>query len=131
LRLFWNIPGRAAEASMELGFRARPDFEYWIADVAVISRERWRAIPKDGNLQGVPDLVVEVLSPSNTAWEIFDKEQVCLANGAREFWVVDPVREVVRVSGIDGPARTYGQGQSIAVLFGGEVGVDSIFAEDE
>ncbi len=129
--LLKRIAGRQGKVVVECGFRAHPDHEYRVADVAFIARERWKAIPKDGNLQGAPDLVVEVLSPSNTAWEIFDKEHLCLDNGAREFWVVDPVRQNVRVSGIEGPTRTYSHGQSIPVFFGGTIDVDSIFAEFE
>lgn len=40
----------------------------------------------DDYLRGAPDLIIEVLSPSNTATEICDKEKLCLENGAREFW---------------------------------------------
>jgi hypothetical protein len=36
---------------------------------------------------GAPDLVVEILDPSNSATEIYDKEKLCLENGAKEFWV--------------------------------------------
>jgi Uma2 family endonuclease len=71
---------------------------------------------------------MEVLSPSNTASEMLDKEQTCLENGAREFWVVDPVRKQVKVSGADGYAATYKAGQSIPLLFGGMLSLDSIFS---
>ncbi len=77
--------------------------------------------------RGAPDLVIEVLSPSNTASEMLDKEQICLDNGAREFWVVDPIRRQVKVSGSDGRAATYKAGQSIPLLFGGTLLVDLIF----
>jgi Uma2 family endonuclease len=79
-------------------------------------------------MQGAPDIVMEVLSPSNTASEMLDKEQICLENGAREFWVVDPVRRQVKVSGADGHAATYKAGQSVPLWFGGTLPVDSIFA---
>jgi Uma2 family endonuclease len=114
----------------EFGFRPNPEYEYWIADVAFISRERWLNIPDEGYFQGVPEIVIEVLSPSNTASEMLDREQVCLENGGREFWVVDPVRSQVKVSTADGHSVTYKRGQSIPLLFGGILTVDAIFEEN-
>jgi Uma2 family endonuclease len=32
----------------------------------------------DDNFLGAPDLVIEVLSPSNTVAEIYDQEKLCL-----------------------------------------------------
>jgi Uma2 family endonuclease len=111
----------------EFGFRPKPEYEYWIADVAFASREQWLNIADEGNLQGVPEIVIEVLSPSNTASEMLDREQVCLENGGREFWVIDPVRSQIKVSTADGHSVTYKRGQSIPLLFGGTLAVDSIF----
>jgi Uma2 family endonuclease len=59
---------------------------------------------------------------------MLDKEQICLENGAKEFWVVDPIRRQVKVSGADGHAATYRVGQSVPLLFGGMLSLDSIFA---
>jgi Uma2 family endonuclease len=120
--------GAIGKAVTEFGFRPEPEHEYWTADVAYMTWEHWLAIPDDSNMQGAPDIVMEVLSPSNTASEMLDKEQICLENGAREFWVVDPVRRQVKVSGADGHAATYKAGQSIPLWFGGTLPVDSIFA---
>jgi Uma2 family endonuclease len=44
-----------------------PKYEVWAADVAFVSRERWEQGDPDGYLAGAPELVAEVLSPSNTA----------------------------------------------------------------
>jgi Uma2 family endonuclease len=123
-----DAAGAAGKAVTELGFRPEPEHEYWLADVAFLTRERWLAIPDEGNLQGVPEIVIEVLSPSNTASEMLDKEQLCLENGALEFWVVDPVRRQVRISTADGRAATYKAGQDIPLLFGGTLAIDSVFA---
>ena len=127
-RALEKAAGDTGEVGTEFGFRPKPEHEYWIADVAFISRERWLSIPDDGNLQGVPEIVIEVLSPSNTASEILDKEQTCLENGGREFWVVDPLRSQVKISTPDGHSVTYKSGQAIPLLFGGNLAVDSIFA---
>jgi Uma2 family endonuclease len=57
-----------------LPFRPLPEHELWAADVAYVSKERWEQIDPEDNLVGAPDLVIEVLSPSNTAAEINDRE---------------------------------------------------------
>ena len=40
--------------------------------------------------RGAPDLVVEILSPSNSAIEMERKRQLYQDAGVREYWVVDP-----------------------------------------
>jgi hypothetical protein len=37
------------------GFRPGPGDEYWIAHGALVSRERWVAIPDDGYMEVAPD----------------------------------------------------------------------------
>lgn len=114
----------------EFAFRPLPEHELRIADVAYVRAEREQAIDPDDNLHGAPDLVIEVLSPSNTVSEIYDKEKLCLENGAHEFWVVDPDLRQVKVSTPDGRTITYRCGQDIPLpLFGGaQLSVDAIFA---
>ena len=113
----------------EIGFRALPEHELRIADVAYLQAGRFAAVDLNDYIQGAPDLVIEVLSPSNTAAEIYDKEKLCLENGAQEFWVVDPDLRQVKVSTPDGHTVTYRAGQEIALpLFGGaRMAVDGIF----
>jgi len=119
--------GKERVVETEVGFRALPEYEYRVADVAVVATSRWQSTPDDGYLQGAPEIVMEVLSPSNSAQQMLDKEQLCLENGAREFWVVDPFRKQVRVSTADGRATLYKPGSRIPLLFGGWVDVDAIF----
>ena len=114
----------------EVAFRALPEYDLRVADVAYLSAARFAATDPNDNIQGAPDLVIEVLSPSNSAAEIYDKEKLCLENGAKEFWVVDPDRRQVKVSTPDGRTLTYQSGQeiSLSVLGGAKIAVDSIFA---
>jgi len=88
-RLLERAVGETGEVEIELAFRPLPEYEFWRADVGFVSRERWQRISPKGNLEGAPELVVEVLSPSNTAAEMLDRRNVCLENGSREFWLVD------------------------------------------
>jgi Uma2 family endonuclease len=116
--------------AVEFPFRALPEHELRVADVAIVSRDRIEQADREDNLRGAPDLVVEVLSPSNTVAEINDKEKLCLENGSKEFWIVDPDLRQVKVSTPDGITTTFRSGHEISLrTFGtGALKVDEIFA---
>ncbi|HET8546431.1 MAG TPA: Uma2 family endonuclease [Bryobacteraceae bacterium] len=103
------------------------------ADVAIISHARWATYDPESYFSGAPDIVIEVLSPSNTVDEIADKEALCLATGAREFWLVNPKLRTVRVSTPDKHSITYESGESVPLplLPGAEpLPVAEIFADE-
>ena len=115
-------------AYTEAGFRILPEGEYRVVDVAYSSADRWTK-PTDGRYYaGAPDLVIEVLSPSNTATEIACKKTLCFDNGCREFWIVDMIHQQVIVSTPDGHTITYKAGQEIPLFFGGHILVNAIFS---
>jgi len=131
MRLLEKAAGDAGEVSMEMGFRPLGEREYRIADVIFLAKDRWDSI--DRYLMGSPDLVVEVLSPSNTAAEIRDKRKLCLETGSLEFWIVDADLREVEVSTPGGHSVTYKTGQEIPLFFvenpgGGRLAVDEIFS---
>jgi Uma2 family endonuclease len=106
--------------AVEFPFRALPEHQLRVADVAIVSRDRIQQADPEDNLHGAPDLVIEVLSPSNTVAEINDKEKLYLENGSKEFWVVDANLRQVKVSTPDGITTTFRSGQEIALgVFGG------------
>ncbi len=109
-------PGSCVDT--EVAYRPLPEYELWVADVAYVCAERFREADPDDNIRGAPELVVEVLSPSNTAGDINEKVGICLANGSREFCVVDPGRAQVRVSTPDGQTVTWQADGEIPVPFG-------------
>jgi Uma2 family endonuclease len=62
------------------------------ADATFVSNERWHAgpAPEVGKfLRIVPDLVVEVLSPSTAMRDRGEKKAIYERNGVREYWLVD------------------------------------------
>jgi Uma2 family endonuclease len=67
-------------------------------DIAFIRRER---IPASGVPEefwpGAPDLAVEVLSPSDTIYEVEEKVTDWLAAGTRIVWVLNPRRRVIHI----------------------------------
>ncbi|MDR3173600.1 MAG: Uma2 family endonuclease, partial [Treponema sp.] len=50
-----------------------------------------------GSVDGPPDLVLEILSPSNTQKLMFLKFEAYLNAGVREYWVLDPEQKKVQV----------------------------------
>ncbi|MCL2832994.1 MAG: Uma2 family endonuclease [Treponema sp.] len=49
-------------------------------------------------VDGPPDLVIEVVSPSNSHKELYLKFQYYLEAGVREYWVIDPEQKAVQVN---------------------------------
>jgi Uma2 family endonuclease len=129
-RLLEPEAGTAGVVETEVGYRPVPEHEYWVADVVFLSGERWNRIPRDGYLTSPPELVIEDLSPSNTAAEMRAKKKLCLENGSKQFWVVDEVHGEVEVSTPDGRTVTYKAGQQIPLFFapGARISVDAIFS---
>lgn len=117
------------EIIIELPYCPLAEFEVRAADVAAISRFRWDASDADGYLAGAPELVIEVKSPSNTRKQLQELAALCLANGAREFWVVDPDARTVSVMHQEGSAFVYDTGASVPLTAfgGGDLAVDEIF----
>jgi len=70
-------------------FVALPHGEYLAPDIAWWSAER-RPPMSDGALHGVPELVVEVLSPATRANDLGIKRELYRDSGVRELWLVDP-----------------------------------------
>jgi Uma2 family endonuclease len=69
-------------------------------DVSFVSAARLAAgpTPVDGELlRIVPDLVIEILSPSTRARDLGEKRELYESNGVREYWVVDSRERTVRV----------------------------------
>jgi len=86
-------------------------------------------------VRGAPDLVVEVLSPSNTAGEMKRKHRLYQQSSVREYWVVDPEDNDVTVYCFrDGEIfsdKIYKAGDTVPVgiLPGFGIALDRVFAE--
>jgi Uma2 family endonuclease len=74
-------------------------FSKWTAlepDLLFIRKER-RSIITEANVQGVPDLVIEVLSPSNKAYDRETKLRAYEKSGVPELWYIDPEEKTAEV----------------------------------
>lgn len=58
-------------------------------DILFVSNERLHLIKEEG-LHGAPDLVIEILSPSNAKYDLEEKKDVYEQYGVKEYWIVDP-----------------------------------------
>ena len=47
---------------------------------------------------GIPDLIVEILSPGNPRHDLLDKYDIYQEAGVKEYWIIDPIKEIVMVS---------------------------------
>jgi Uma2 family endonuclease len=68
-------------------------------DISFVAKERLQGLEElpEGFLEGAPDLAVEILSPSNTVEEIYNKLVEYFENGAHLVWVINPKEHYVLV----------------------------------
>jgi len=88
-------------------------------------------IGKEG-CRGAPDLVVEILSPSNTAIEMSRKFKLYQKAGVKEYWVVDPETKSLLVHLFQEKAaitHIYGNTGTapVSILPGFEITLDDVF----
>jgi Uma2 family endonuclease len=58
-------------------------------DLVFVRADRLHIVDPEGDVHGVPDLVVEVLSPSNRSYDRNLKRKRYLESGVPEIWLVD------------------------------------------
>lgn len=115
------------------GFRLTPD-DLLSPDAAFVSKARLlglKRLPR-GFFPGAPDLVVEVLSPSDTTERMHDKLALYFAHGARLAWVINPAERnalVYRTPEADRLLRVTDALDGEDVLPGFALPVAELFAE--
>jgi Uma2 family endonuclease len=67
-----------------------------VPDIVFISKDRME-IAGEQNVQGAPDLVIEILSPSSRAYDKKKKSKLYWRYGVKEYWLVDPDANLVEV----------------------------------
>ena len=108
------------------------DYVVLIPDLCFVSNERSHIITP-ANIQGAPDIVVEILSPSTSRRDWNDKRELYAAHGTREYFILDPSNKIVwRLTPKDGALeieQTYYEGDTVTstVLEGFSIAVDDIF----
>lgn len=70
-------------------------------DLMVVLPDRFRLFSKRG-IEGPPDLLVEILSPSNPMHDRVRKRALYARGGVREYWIVSPEAGTIEVLALDG-----------------------------
>ncbi len=101
-------------------------------DLLFVSKARAHIIT-EANVQGVPDLVIEILSPSTASLDWTRKRELYARHGAKEFWIVEPDARLVWLMLLRGDdfdvVDIYGDRQTLAspILDGFSVNLSDIF----
>lgn len=67
-------------------------------DLLFIAKEHLKKITEK-NVQGAPDLVIEILSPGTEKRDRLIKPKLYGRHGVREYWIVDPESKTIEVMG--------------------------------
>lgn len=100
-----------------------PDLAFVRADRVPVNEDEYPRL--------APDLVVEIISPSETGPSVEEKTELYLPAGVRLVWALDPRRRTLRVRRPDGTDRLLGEGDVVDdedVLPGFRLPVARLFA---
>jgi len=70
--------------------------ETYQPDIIFIAKDR-RHIIEPAKINGAPDLVIEILSPSTAYYDLKEKFKVYARQGVKEYWIVDPNDQSIEV----------------------------------
>jgi Uma2 family endonuclease len=114
LGAFVEREGLGAVFAQDTGFHIERDPDTVRApDLAFVARHRLAQIREDGYAAVAPDLVVEILSPSDRPGAVLDKIGQWLSAGVRLAWVIDPARQLARVYRADGTVSIVGRDEAL------------------
>ena len=66
-------------------------------DLIFIKKQRLEIVHLDNGIVGVPDLIVEIISPSSIKRDRFDKMNIYQKFKASEYWIVDPANSSIEI----------------------------------
>lgn len=107
MRLELKLASHVLEKNLGMVYYAPLDVyleetETYQPDIIFIAKDRLFII-ESTKINGAPDLVVEILSPSTAYYDLKKKFKVYAKHGVKEYWIVDPLEKSVEVyTGIDG-----------------------------
>jgi Uma2 family endonuclease len=65
-------------------------------DLLFVSKTRQHIIT-ERSIEGAPDLVIEILSPTTSRTDRVTKAQIYARHSVPAYWIVDPEREVIEI----------------------------------
>ena len=102
------------------------------ADIAFVSNERLSRTSSKGYLKVAPELVVEVISPTDRWQDVRQKLEEYFAIGVHRVWIVEPDNRDVLVCSASTEMRKFGEGDMLVgegVLDGFTLPVAELFEE--
>jgi Uma2 family endonuclease len=84
--------GEIIIAPMDVHFSGTEIFQ---PDILFISNDK-KSIIQD-RIRGVPDLVVEILSPGTAYYDLTHKKNVYESSGVLEYWIIDPEEKRIEI----------------------------------
>jgi Uma2 family endonuclease len=66
-------------------------------DLIFIRKENVHLLDPNDRIRFVPDLVIEVLSPSTGSYDYSRKKRIYCERGVREYWIIDPEDRTIEV----------------------------------
>ncbi|HAG11495.1 MAG TPA: restriction endonuclease [Desulfotomaculum sp.] len=122
--------GLVLDAPVDVYFGEKETYQ---PDIIFIARDRFHII-EPARINGAPDLVVEILSPSTGYYDLKKKARTYARHGVKEYWVADPEDKSIEVYKgqeekfvLDQRVEEKGKVKSL-VLDGLEVEIRDIFA---
>lgn len=97
-------PGRGEVYDAPLDVKLREDTVYQ-PDLLVVLREHADRL-RETHIEGAPDLIVAILSPSTAHLDLLEKRYDYAQAGVREYWIVDPDTRRVELYSLEGDRRT-------------------------
>lgn len=89
----------------------------------------------DAGCIGAPDLIVEILSPSNNKKELQNKYEVYLESGVKEYWILQPIGQTLLIYTLSNsdyiPSKLYCSGDIVrsSVIKGFELDLEEFFKD--
>jgi Uma2 family endonuclease len=97
--------GEVLDAPVDVVFGQGHEREVAQPDIVFVRRERAQIVIET-EIDGAPDLVIEILSPGTEVRDRTYKKTLYARYGVHEYWIVDPVANTVEIYVLD--ARGYG-----------------------
>ena len=85
--------GKVFNAPVDVVF---DDDEVFQPDIVFIKSENQHIIRKSA-IKGIPDLIVEIVSPSSAFYDMVEKKEVYRKYGVKEYWLVFPDEKVIEI----------------------------------
>ena len=124
--------GQVYDAPLDVVFGVGEEREVVQPDILYISKQRSQIITEE-EIQGAPDLVIEILSPATADRDRTYKRTLYARHGVKEYWIVDPEAKTVEVlvlgkRGFE-RAAAYGEADRLRspLLSGLEIKLEGVF----